>query len=224
MVERLVGKRVVVTEAAEFLGPAIIDLFQDEAAEIIADTRDLTQAQTADDLIREAGRIDVLIANLAIANPRALAHQTTDEEWARVFDRLVHPLHRLTRAVLPQMIERRAGKIVVIGSAAALRGTANRSCYAAARGAQHTYVKCVGVEVAPHNVQVNAIAPIFVENPTYFPPARIVSDEVRERLKEVPAGRLATAREAAQFVLFLASGESDFLVGQVFAYAGGWVA
>ena len=145
---RLAGRRVLLTESDDFMGPAVAELFAEEGAHLIADRSDLTPPDAPDKLVRGAGRIDVLVANLSIANPRALAHQTTDEQWHAVFDRLVHPLHRLVRAVLPQMIERRSGKIIVVGSAAALRGTANRSCYGAARGAQHAYVRSVGVEVA----------------------------------------------------------------------------
>lgn len=219
---RLKGKRAIVTECHDFMGPDVVDLFRDEGVEVIADERDLTRPEAADDLVREAGHVDILIVNLSIPNPRALAHETTDEQWSAVFDRIVHPMHRLVRAALPQMIARRSGKIVIVGSAAALRGTKTRSCYGAARGAQHAYAKCVGVEVAPYNVQVNATGQIFVENPTYFPPDYVKSDELKQRLKEVPAGRLSTGREAAAFILFLAGPESDFLCGQVFAYAGGW--
>jgi 2-keto-3-deoxy-L-fuconate dehydrogenase len=219
---RLAGKRVVVTDSDEFMGPAVCELFTKEGATVIADRRDLRATESASALIRDAGHVDVLIANLSIPNPRALAHETTDAQWADVFDRLVHPLHRLCRAVLPQMIERRSGKIVVVGSAAALRGTPRRSCYGAARGAQHAYVRSLGVEVAPHNVQVNATGQIFVENPTYFPPEIVGTPELAARLREVPAGRLSTGREAAAFILFLAGPESDFFCGQVFPYAGGW--
>jgi 2-keto-3-deoxy-L-fuconate dehydrogenase len=220
--KRLAGKRVLVTQADDFMGPAVVKLFAQEGADVIADRHDLKPPAAADAVIAAGGHIDVLIANLSIANPRALAHQTTDEQWQEVFDVLVHPLHRLVRAVLPQMMARRSGKIVVVGSAAALRGTSNRSCYGAARGAQHAYVKAVGIEVAPHNVQVNATGQIFVENPTYFPPDYIGSEDLQRRLKDVPAGRLATGAEAAAFILFLAGPESDFFCGQVFAYAGGW--
>ena len=221
---RLAGKRVVVTDAGDFMGPAVTDLFTEEGAEVIADRRDLRPLAAASELIAEAGHVDVLVANLSIPNPRAFAHETTDVQWAEVFDRLVHPLHRLCRAALPQMIERRAGKIIVVGSAAALRGTPRRSCYGAARGAQHAYVRSLGVEVAPHNVQVNATGQNFVENPTYFPPEVVGSPELQTRLLDVPAGRLSTGREAAAFLLFLASDESDFLCGQIFPYAGGWTA
>lgn len=220
---RLIGKRAIVTQAGDFMGPAIAELFREEGAEVFTDKRDLRPPDAADALIREAGPVDILVINLAVPNPRALAHETTDAQWDDVFARIVGPTHRLTRAVLPQMIGRQAGKIIVLGSAAALRGTATRSCYGAARGAQHAYVRNVGAEVARHNVQVNATGQIFVENPTYFPSEVIDSPELKERLKAVPAGRLSTGREAAAFVLYLAGPESDFICGQIFAYAGGWV-
>lgn len=223
MARRLDGKRVIVTQADSFMGPAVSALFREEGAQVFTDKRDLKASGACEALVAEAGHTDVLIINLSIPNPRALAHETTDEQWEDVFAHVVHPMHRLTRAVLPQMIARRSGKIVVVGSASALRGTPNRSCYGSARGAQHAYVRNVGIEVAPHNVQVNATGQIFVENPTYFPPEVIGTPELEARLREVPARRLSTGREAAAFILYLAGPESDFISGQIFAYAGGWV-
>ena len=178
MAGRLAGRRAVVTEADDFMGPAVVELFREEGATVLDDRSDLTEPKAADALMAEAGDVDILIVNLSIPNPRALAHETTDEQWSRVFDKIVHPTHRLVRAVLPQMIKRESGKIVVVGSASALRGTATRTCYGAARGAQHAYVRNVGIEVAPHNVQVNATGQIFVENPTYFPPEVLGSERL----------------------------------------------
>jgi NAD(P)-dependent dehydrogenase (short-subunit alcohol dehydrogenase family) len=76
----------------------------------------------------------------------------------------MYPLHRLTRAVLPQMLERKRGKIVVVGSATSLRGRKGGvAVYGAARGAQHGYMKNVAMEVAPY-VNINATAQTYVDN------------------------------------------------------------
>ena len=91
-------------------------------------------------------------------------------------------------------------------------------------GAQLAYIQAVGMEVAPHNVQVNAIAENFVDNPTYFPPDVQANPVFQERLKrEVPLGRLVTPREDALFAAFLCSDAADCFVGQVFPVCGGWV-
>ncbi|HTI50311.1 MAG TPA: SDR family oxidoreductase [Planctomycetaceae bacterium] len=177
------------------------------------------------DLIgRYTGAIDVLIANLAILAPTTPAADASDDEWRSTFAALVDPLPRLFRAARPPMISRRAGRILVIGSAAALQGIKRTSTYSAARGAQLAYVQAVGLEVAVHNVQVNAIAQNFVDNPTYFPPEIQADPRFQERLKrEVPLGRLASAREDAEFAAYLCSDRAACFVGQVFPLCGGWV-
>jgi NAD(P)-dependent dehydrogenase (short-subunit alcohol dehydrogenase family) len=222
---RLAGRRVVVTQADDYMGPATVELFRAEGAEVLADTRDLTQPGACEALITAAGRVDVLVANLAAPNYSGIpATDIDDRAWAHVFDVMVHPLHRLTRAVLPQMTARRSGKIVVYGSAVALKGLKTVAAYSAARAAQVGYVQSVGVEVAPHNVQVNLIAQNYVENPVYYPPELQAKESFQQSLRrQVPLGRLATAREDALFALFLASDESDFFIGQAIPFSGGWV-
>lgn len=222
---RLQGKRVVVTQADDYMGPATVALFGAEGAEVVADTRDLTRPGTCEAVISGAGRVDVLIANLASPNYSGrTVEQVDDRTWSNAFDMMVHPLHRLTRAVLPQMRERRAGKIIVYGSAVALKGLKTLCAYSAARAAQVGYVQSVGVEVAADNVQVNLIAQNYVENPVYYPPEITANERFQASLKrQVPLGRLATAEEDARFALFLAGDESDFFVGQAIPFSGGWV-
>ena len=167
---------------------------------------------------------DVLIANLAISAPTTPAAEVTNSEWGNVFNALVHPLPRLVRAVLPQMMARASGKIIVIGSASALRGMKLTSTYSAARGAQIAYVQALGVEVAKHNIQVNAIAQNFVDNPSYFPEEIQANPKFQDRLKrEVPLGRLVSASEDASFVAYLCSEAANCFVGQVFPVCGGWI-
>lgn len=166
----------------------------------------------------------MLIVNLAApANPGKMAVEMDDETWAQMFDVMVHPLHRLVRAVLPEMYARRRGKIVVFGSATGLKAFEGVSAYSAARSAQVGYVRTAGSEAARHNVQINLIAQNWVENPQYYPPKVTEREAFKALLNQhVPLGRLATAREDALFALFLASDESDFFVGQAIPFSGGW--
>lgn len=225
MSQRLQGKRVVITQCNAFMGPPTVGVFREEGAEVFADDRDLTVGGACEALIADAGEVDVLIANLA--GPTFSGTATTalaDEQFEQAFALMVRPLHRLVRAVLPQMIARRAGKVVVYGSASALKGMKTLAAYSAARAAQVGYVQSVGVEVAPHNVQINLIAQNYIENPDYYPPELTARESFQTSLKrQVPAGRLGTAREDALFALFLASDESNYFTGQAIPFCGGWV-
>ena len=223
MQHSLSGQRVLITQSTEFMGPAFCAVFAEQGAEVIASPEPLSDPDSAARVVAAAGRIDVLVANLAFTAPSTPVTDVDESEWRRVFAALVDPLPRLVRAAAPAMVARRAGKILVIGSASALRGMKRASTYSAARGAQLAYVQAVGVELAPHNVQVNAIAQNFVDNPTYFPPEVQANPRFQERLaREVPLGRLVGAREDALFAAYLCSAAADCFVGQVFPVCGGW--
>jgi 2-keto-3-deoxy-L-fuconate dehydrogenase len=151
--------------------------------------------------------------------------EVRDAEWREVFAALVDPLPRLAAAVVPGFVQQGRGRILVVGSASALRGIRRASTYSAARGAQLAWVQAAGVELAPRGIRVNAIAQNFVDNPTYFPPAVQADPRFQERLsREVPLGRLVSAHEDAQFAAYLCSPAADCFVGQVFPVCGGWVA
>ena len=221
----LAGKRILVTQAGEFMGPALCDVLAAHGATVIADERPLTAPEAPADVVAAAGHIDVLLANLAIAAPSTEALAVSEDEWRDVFAALVDPLPRLCKAALPAMVLRRAGKILVMGSAAALRGIKRTSTYCAARGAQVSYVQALGLEMAAHNVQVNLIAQNFVDNPTYFPLEVQADPRFKARLKrEVPLGRLVGAREDAEYAAWMCSEAANCFVGQVFPVCGGWVA
>ncbi|MGX5914791.1 SDR family oxidoreductase [Aliidiomarina sp. Khilg15.8] len=217
-------KRVLITQAGDFMGPALCETFAAQGATVIASTDKLTERDVVDRVVSEAGEIDVLVVNLAVLAPSTAVTDVTGDEWKEVFSALVDPLPWLVQAVAPQMIERQAGKVLVMGSAAALRGMKRASTYSAARGAQLAYTQSVGVELAKHNIQVNAIAQNFVDNPTYFPEEVQQNPRFVERLKrEVPLGRLVSAEEDALFAAYLCSDAADCFVGQVFPVSGGWV-
>jgi len=220
----LQNTRILLTHASELMGPALQEVLREQGAEVIASDDALDSSAAVERVVAAAGHIDVLIANLAIRAPTTPAPEVDDEEWRAVFAALVDPLPRLVRAVAPTMIARRSGKVLLIGSASALRGMRRSSTYSAARGAQLAYVQAVGIEFAKYDVQVNAIAQNFVENPTYFPAEMQADSRFQARLaREVPLGRLVAAREDAMFAAYLCSRAADCFVGQVFPVCGGWV-
>jgi 2-keto-3-deoxy-L-fuconate dehydrogenase len=223
MQNTLFGKRVLVTLADQFMGPAFCEVFAEQGADVIRSNAELTAPTAAQEVVLAAGPIDVLVANLSIIAPSTPSSEVGEEEWRSVFAALVDPLPRLIKAVMPSFIQRGGGKVLVIGSASALRGMKRASTYSAARGAQLAYVQAVGVELAPQNIQVNAIAQNFVDNPTYFPASVQQNPKFQERLaREVPLGRLVAAREDALFAAYLCSDAANCFVGQVFPVSGGW--
>lgn len=221
----LTGKRILVTQAADFMGHALCEVLRECGAEVVADSRALLEPELPAAIVKDAGQVDILVANLAIPAPTTAAAEVGEEEWRNAFAHMVDPLPRLARALVPSMVARKSGKILVMGSSSALRGMKRCSTYSAARGAQLAWAQALGVELAPHRVQVNAIAQNFVENPMYFPTEVQANPAFQERLKrEVPLGRLVTQREDALFAAYLCSDAADCFVGQVFPVCGGWVA
>jgi NAD(P)-dependent dehydrogenase (short-subunit alcohol dehydrogenase family) len=222
---RLDGKRVLLTQSDEFMGPALTEVFGACGAKVIADPRALDQDPTLPaTIVREAGRVDVLLIHLALPAPDTTVGEISDAEWRSVFAHLVDPMPRLVCAVLPQMRERSSGRILVMGSAAALRGQKRTGTYSAARGAQLAYVQSAALELVQHGIQINAIAQNFVVNPTYYGPHVQANAKFQERLRrEVPLGRLVSGEEDALFAAYLCSDAAACFVGQIFPVSGGWV-
>lgn len=214
---------MLVTQAADYMGPAIVALFRAEGADVIEDTSDPRLPESCARMLERAGAIDVLIANLAHPPCASGVSEIRDADWSSLFDALVHPLMRLVRGAAATMMSQGQGKIVAITSAAPLRGIAGASAYCAARGAQNAFVRAVGLELAAYNVQVNAIAQNYVHNQSYYPPDLVATERFQKHLaRNVPAQRLGRGEETAELALFLASNNSDFMVGQIIPFAGGW--
>lgn len=221
----LTGRRILVTQSDDFMGPALCEVLARQGAEVVASPDDLAPPDASARVVAAAGPVDTVVANLAHRAPTTPAADVGDDEWRAVFASLVDPLPRLLRAALPGFAARGHGRLLVIGSASALRGMKRASTYSAARGAQLAWVQAVGVELAPRGVRVNAIAQNFVDNPTYFPPAVQADPRFQDRLRrEVPLGRLVSAHEDASFAAYLCGDAADCFVGQVFPVCGGWVA
>jgi 2-keto-3-deoxy-L-fuconate dehydrogenase len=222
MMSVLDGKTALVTSANEYMGPAIAELFAAEGADVTRDTGCFyTETELAH--LLHAGVPDILVANLAEPPRTASVDSIANEDWEILFDKLVHPLMRLVRAVAGPMKNRGHGKIIAITSAAPLRGIPHAAGYCAARGAQNGFLRAVGLELAKYNVQVNAIAQNYVRNNTYYPDDILEREAFNRHLNSVvPTKRVAQSCETAQLALYLAGPHSTHMVGQILPFAGGW--
>ncbi len=224
MTGRLVAQRILVTSADTYMGPPIVELFRAEGADVIADTDPLVDPAAPAALLERSGDLDAVVANLDLPADTARTVDIDDQAWLHGFDAMVHPLMRLVRAAAPAMVERRRGSIVAITSSSPLRRMSPQAiAYVTARAAQNAFVRSAGHDLARHGVRLNAIAQNFVRNDTYFPPEVLANERFQRRLgREVPAARIGEPQETAELALFLASGRSSFICGQVISNDGGW--
>ena len=142
------GKRVLVTCCEQYMGPAVALAFKNEGAEVLTSENSLLDQNSVDALLESAGKVDILIANFAEPPRTSSVEKIEDADWFTLFDKLVHPLMRIVRGVIPQMKERNSGKIIAVTSAGPLRGIPNTTGYCAARGAQNAFIRAAGLELA----------------------------------------------------------------------------
>ena len=217
-------RTVLITCIEKYMGMAIKEKFESLGLNVICDNSSMTSEAEANSLIKNAGNIDILVANLAEPPMTGPVQNIENEDWNKLFDSLVHPLMYLVRAVTPQMLERKSGKIIAITSAAPLKGIANNAAYCAARGAQNGFIKAVGLELARSNIQVNAIAQNYINNNTYYPDDILDNEKFLEHVKRnVPTNKIGAAEETAELAAYLASKNCTHMVGQLIPLSGGWV-
>jgi|TARA_B110000261_G_scaffold163573_1_gene209992 2-keto-3-deoxy-L-fuconate dehydrogenase len=205
------------------MGKAIREKFEELGIKVIAGPSLMHSEQDVNELVANAGDIDILVANLAEPPMTGPVQDIDNENWNLLFDSLVHPLMYLVRAVTPQMLKRKSGKIIAVTSAAPLRGIPNNAAYCAARGAQNGFIKAVGLELARSNIQVNAIAQNYINNNTYYPDDIIENEKFLEHVKRnVPTNEIGAASETAQLAAYLSREDCRHMVGQIIPLAGGW--
>ena len=169
------------------------------------------------------GRIDIFVSNDAWPAARAPLDAASAEAFRETLEALaVRPL-AIARHLAGGMRSRKWGRIVLVSSAAPLRGLANYSMYVAARAAANGLISSWAKELGRDGVTVNAVASNYVENPDYFPPALLADKAAMARMTaNIPLGRLGKPEEIAAAIAFLASDGAGFITGHVLPHAGGW--
>jgi 2-keto-3-deoxy-L-fuconate dehydrogenase len=245
MGQTLAGKTALVTAAGQGIGRATAEALAAQGATVIAtdvnraavesvaagaeriaaDVLDVLDAAAVEALVARAGPLDVLV------NCAGWVHDGTildcgDDDWDRAFALNAKAMFRLTRAVLPGMLERRAGSIVNIASVvSSLKGAPRRFAYGASKAAIIGMTKSVAADFVKDGVRCNAICPGTVESPSLQERLAATGDYDAAHAAftaRQPMGRLGKPEEIAALACWLAGDLAAFTTGQAFAVDGGW--
>jgi len=173
-------------------------------------------------VLKEFGRIDVLVNN-AGTTVRKPFLEITEKEFDDVVHLNLRAVFFLTQAVVGEMIKQKRGKIINIASLGSQIGLRNISAYTATKGGIASLTRTLALELAAHNINVNAIAPGYYR--TQLTEALFQDEEgYRWVLSRIPLGRPGMPEDLAGAAVFLASSASDYVTGQVLFVDGGWIA
>ena len=246
------GKVALVTGAARGIGRAIADRLAREGASVVytdivaptAAVGDARHAAMALDVTDEAevasvvaavlaryGRLDIAVNNAGIGTgpgERAPIQDVTRSQWDRVLNVDLTGVFLVSRAVAAPMIAQRAGRIINIASVVGLVPLRLQSAYVAAKAGVANLTRSMALELAPHGVLVNAIAPGSTETEAWREwiddPESGQQALYARLLSHIPLGRAAKVEEIAHAALFLAAPDSSYVTGHILTVDGGWTA
>lgn len=210
------GARVLISDAhARRLKEYEAELareFEGAVTSAVCDVTDETQVRALfDTAVQEHGRLDVVVNNAGLGGTSPLVDMT-DEQWSKVLDVTLNGTFRCTRAALSRMRDT-GGVIVNNTSVVGWRAQAGQAHYAAAKAGVMALTRCAAVEAAEYGVRVNAVAPSLAIHPHL---AKVTTEELLEELTAREAfGRYAEPWEVANVIVFLASGYSSYMTGEI---------
>lgn len=246
----LEGKIALVTGGSRGIGAAVARLMAKSGADVVITYRNDHQAaggvlediaaagrcgvalkadlsnpkdamRTVKETLKAFGRIDILVNNAGIWKEGAI-DELSDREWKETIEVNLNGVFYMTREIVGIMKTQKSGKIINISSTAGQRGEALHSHYAASKGAIISLTKSLCSELGPFNINVNSVAPGWVDTD-------MSADVIRNRKaakevrKGIPLGRIATAEDIAGPVVFLASDLARHITGEILSVNGGSV-
>ena len=219
----------LVTNATAFAGPAAVRGLRE--AGFVVHTEDGTSTDAAPEALVTAalerhGRLDVVVSNDVHPAPSRPAGSASADELRDALDALVVAPFRLLSAATSAFRDQGRGRAILITSCRDRLPLPGGALADAARAAANALVRSFAIDLAPHGIAVNAIAPNFFASEAYYPKARYVDDPIGRAFiaEQVPAGRLGDEAELAALVAYLATTPGTFHTGSIIDFAGGWPA
>lgn len=241
--KRFENKVVVITGGASGIGAAAVENFLSEGAAVVVwdviqvsekqqeaaavnskykfikvNTANFEEVEAATkEVIKQFGKIDVLINNAGITRDASLQKMTA-EQWQQVMDVNLTGVFNCTKAISPNMIQNNFGRIINTSSIVGLYGNYGQGNYAATKAGVIALTKTWARELGKNNITVNAVAPGFIATDMI----KTIPEKIIEMMKEkIPLKKLGTAEDVANVYVFLASSEAQFISGTVISVDGG---
>jgi NAD(P)-dependent dehydrogenase (short-subunit alcohol dehydrogenase family) len=173
--------------------------------------------------IRAFGTLNILVNNAAVGAFGKLLHETDDATWDEQLMVNLTGVFRMTRAAIPEMLQRGGGTIVNISSVAGLVGFPFSAAYSTTKGGLNAFTRCVAMDYAKQGIRCNAVCPGLVDTPMA---ADLISnpERISQVMQAYPLGRPGKPEEVAKLVLYLASDESAWVTGSIYTIDGGLTA
>ncbi len=242
---KLKGRVALITGAAQGIGKSVALLLAQNGADIVVSDINLEKAEETakeiesigskaiaikvdvanlkdvermvESILEKFGKIDILVNNAGITRDKLILRMT-EEDWDAVLNVNLKGTFNCTKAVVRHMAKQRSGKIVSIASVVGEMGNAGQVNYSASKAGVIGLTKTIAREFAQRRINVNAIAPGYIETPM----TEVLPEKVKEELKRlIPMERLGKPEDVAEAVLFLVSEESNYITGHVLNVNGG---
>jgi NAD(P)-dependent dehydrogenase (short-subunit alcohol dehydrogenase family) len=241
----LSGKSALVTNVCHFVGISTAHVLQGYGASVRCHDASFSNEEKAsafeaqnpglsalpvssttdavDAVVSDLGGLDIAVINDFYPAVRAPMGEATTEEFRKGLEALMVVPFETASAAARHMKPNKRGKMIFVTSAAPFHGLPNYSMYAAGRGGANAMALSIAKELARDNIQINAVAPNYVESESYFPPELLADEKALAKMtSKVPLGRLGKPEEVSELIAFLASEKADFITGQIIPVAGGW--
>ena len=240
----LEGKTALITAAGQGIGRASAEAFAKAGASVIATDineaalaeldaldgitalkLDATNPEDIQRVLAQAGTLDVLFNCAGIVHAGSIL-ESTEDDWDFAFELNAKAMYRLSKAVLPGMLEQGKGSIINMSSvASSLKGVPNRFVYCASKAAVIGMTKAIAADYVTQGIRCNAICPGTVDSPSLHDRLRATGDyeaAYEQFVARQPMGRVGDADEIAALAVYLASDASGFTTGQAHIIDGGW--